>query len=171
MCRKCGKLGAMDGDNLTKGAAAGGGVAASLLINVAVRKIPMVDEQLNGQNGKIVRGGLIVAKGAAGLYAASNSDDHISAFGMGVVGSSVVEGINLAYQLISKREDSLLGYTEDTELLGEVVELDLDELGNPYSRLEEYHAVAEVDDDFVTEEMELAYAADDYEYEDEEYYD
>lgn len=166
MCKSCtrgrrrssvGMIPGVDTDKLQKiGVMVGGGVAAKM-VNPMAKKylakwLPGDDPDTPGREGR--KGRMIISGGKVllgGVVAQKVDNELINDAGFGF---AIVGGIELVDELIPSLSLDGVGYLEDYENVGNIIEIDLDEVDGFDQDLENYQEVA--GDDYVDDDMELA---------------
>lgn len=151
--KKKGLLGNLNIDINRVGAVAAGAAGAKML-NVPLNRL--VDRYAGESTGKVVKMVVPGVKILGGTVLMNQKNQMVSDAGLGMAAIGAIELID---QLIPSAGLGGLGYIDDMERVGNVVEIDLDELApgamNGYQdNLDEYHAVA--GHEWLDPEMELA---------------
>ncbi len=138
------------------------GAIGAKMFNAPAKKmlakyLPADDPTTPGVEGRTGRLMLSGGKVLIGGILLKNRNKMIQDAGAGWL---AVSGMELLDQLIPQLNINSVGYLDDIESVGEVVEIDLDRVApglNGYdASLENYQEVAGITDDYLNEEMELA---------------
>lgn len=149
------------GVDLQRVAAVTGGAVAAKMVNPVATKL--LDKYLPAGNpnaAKYARAGVSGAKILVGGYLQTQKSQMAKDAGIGIMS---VGGLELVEIFVPQVKIS--GLLDDAETIGNVVEIDLDQLNGFDNDLESFQEVAGITDDYVAEEMELAGMYDEY-YED-----